>query len=225
MNVILLGPPGAGKGTQAAAIVEHCHVPHVSTGDIIRDAIARNTPRGREFRCFSDTGRLVPDDLVNEVVADRLVYPDCDAGFLLDGYPRTIEQACTLDMVLERRSRSLDHVILLDVADAILIERITGRRSDPVTRRVFHLRFDPPPPEIAGRLVQRHDDTAEVLTRRLAEYHQKTDALVPYYERLGLLRRVDGTGRVDEVRQRTLSVLGQAPVRARAAASQVGADS
>ena len=225
MNLILLGPPGAGKGTQAAAIVEWCHVPHVSTGDIIRDAIARNTPRGREFRAYSDSGRLVPDELVNEVVADRLAYSDSDAGFLLDGYPRTIDQARALDTVLERRGRALDHVLLIEVVDAILIERITGRRTDPDTGRVFHLRFDPPPPEIAGRLAQRKDDTVEVLMRRLEEYHEKTDALVPYYEQVGLLRRVDGTGTVDEVRQRTRAVLCETTAHTRAAAQQVGAGS
>ncbi len=225
MNLILLGPPGAGKGTQAQAIVERCCVPHVSTGDIIRDAIARNTPRGREFRSYADEGRLVPDNLVNEVAADRLACPDCDAGFLLDGYPRTVDQARALDTVLERRGCALSHVLLLDVADAVLIERITGRRSDPETGRTYHLVFDPPPPEIAGRLVQRQDDTAAVLKRRLAEFHQKTDALVPYYHQLGLLRRIDGAGSVEEVRQRTLAVLLGPPVRSSTKAQPVGARS
>jgi adenylate kinase len=200
-------------------------VPHVSTGNIIRDEIARNTPRGREFRSYADAGRLVPDELVNEVAADRLVSPDCDAGFLLDGYPRTVEQARALDCVLERRARTLSHVLLLDVADAVLIERITGRRTDPETGRIYHLVFDPPPPEIAGRLPQRSDDTEAVLIRRLAEYHQKTDALVPYYGQLGLLRRIDGAGSVDEVRQRTLAVLLGAPVRSSTKAQPVGARS
>jgi len=159
------------------------------------------------------------------VVADRLAYSDSDAGFLLDGYPRTIDQARALDTVLERRGRALDHVLLIEVVDAILIERITGRRTDPDTGRVFHLRFDPPPPEIAGRLAQRKDDTVEVLMRRLEEYHEKTDALVPYYEQVGLLRRVDGTGTVDEVRQRTRAVLCETTAHTRAAAQQVGAGS
>ncbi len=224
MNLILLGPPGAGKGTQAAAIVEWCHVPHVSTGNIIRDAIAHNTPRGRQFKSYTDSGRLVPNELVNALVGGRLACADCDGGFLLDGYPRTTDQAWALDRLLERRDRRLDHVVLLDVDDASLIARITGRRTDPETGRIYHLHFDPPPPEIAGRLRQRTDDTEEVLTRRLAEYHQKTDALVPYYDRLGLLRRVDGAGGVGEVRERTLALL-QASVRTRAVDQPVGARS
>jgi adenylate kinase len=225
MNLILLGPPGAGKGTQAAAIVAWCHVPHVSTGNIIRDAIAHNTPCGRQFKIDIDSGRLVSDELVNALVGDRLACADCDGGFLLDGYPRTTGQAWALDRLLKRRDRTLDHVLLLDVADAILIARITGRRTDPETGRIYHLRFDPPPPEIADRLRQRTDDTEQVLTRRLAEYHQKTDALVPYYDQLGLLRRVDGAGGVDEVWQGTLAMLRQPAVCTRAVDQPVGAGS
>jgi adenylate kinase len=208
MNLILLGPPGAGKGTQASAIVGAFRVPHISTGNIIRNAIGRGTPLGLEFKRYADGGQLVPDDLVNRLVDERLGHADCDGGFLLDGYPRTLAQARTLDTILGRRGRAIDHVLLIDVPDAILIERITGRRTDPETGRVYHLRFDPPPPEITPRLVQRNDDTEAVLTCRLAEYHEKTDALIPYYEQIGLLRRIDGTGSVDEVRQRTLHALG-----------------
>jgi len=216
MNLIFVGPPGAGKGTQAAAIVAAFGVPHVSTGDIIREAIKRDTPTGREFKTYADAGRLVPDDLVNSLVVYRLASPDYDAGFLLDGYPRTLEQARALDLVLERRGRQIDHVLLLEVADAVLIERITGRRTDPETGRVYHLRFDPPPAAVAGRLVQRSDDTEAVLTRRLAEFHQSTDALVPYYQQRKLLRRIDGTGSMEEVRRRMLEVLRPAPPPAHA---------
>jgi adenylate kinase len=158
----------------------------------------------------------VPDDLVNNLVALRLARPDCDEGFLLDGYPRTLDQARALDLVLERRSRTLDHVLLLDVADAVLIERITGRRTDPETGRVYHVRFDPPPAAVAGRLVQRRDDTEEVLARRLAEYHGSTDLILPYYESRNLLRRIDGTGSMEQVRRRMLDVLRGSPARAQA---------
>ena len=216
MNLIFVGPPGAGKGTQAAAIVAAFGLPHVSTGDIIREAIKRDTPIGREFKTYADAGRLVPDDLVNSLVVYRLASPDYDKGFLLDGYPRTLDQARALDLVLERRGRVLDHVLLLDVADAVLIERITGRRTDPETGRVYHLRFDPPPAAVAGRLVQRSDDTEAVLARRLAEYHQSTDALVPYYQQRRLLRLIDGTGSMEEVRRRMLEALRPAPSRAHA---------
>ena len=216
MNLIFVGPPGAGKGTQAAAIVAAFGVPHVSTGDIIREAIKRDTPIGREFKTYADAGRLVPDELVNSLVVYRLASPDYDKGFLLDGYPRTLDQARALDLVLERRGRMLDHVLLLDIADAVLIERITGRRTDPETGRVYHLRFDPPPAAVAGRLVQRSDDTETVLARRLAEYHQSTDALVPYYQQRRLLRLIDGTGSMEEVRRRMLEALRPAPSRAQA---------
>ncbi|MEW5984737.1 MAG: adenylate kinase [Acidobacteriota bacterium] len=211
MNLILLGPPGAGKGTQAAAIVRSTGLPHISTGNIIREAIAKDTPLGREFKAYAESGRLVPDELVNRLVEERLGREDCAHGFLLDGYPRTIAQALELDGVLGRRGRSLDHVLLLDVADAVLIERITGRRTDPETGRVYHLTFDPPPAGIARRLVQRADDSEDVLKRRLSEYHEKTDPLIPYYEEAGLLRRVAGTGSVTDVQRRTLAVLTSVP--------------
>jgi adenylate kinase len=213
MNIILLGPPGAGKGTQATAIVTSSRVPHVSTGNIIRDAIAKDTPLGREFKTYAESGRLVPDDLVNRLVAERLGHDDCRDGFLLDGYPRTVAQAGELDRMLSRAGRALDHVVLLDVADAVLIERITGRRTDPETGRIYHVTFDPPPSDIAGRLVQRKDDSEEVLRQRLSEYHEKTDPLIPYYERAGLLRRVSGTGSVGDVQKRTLEILGSVPAK------------
>jgi adenylate kinase len=220
MNIILLGPPGAGKGTQATAIVTSSRVPHISTGNIIRDAIAKDTPLGREFKAYAESGRLVPDDLVNRLVAERLGHDDCRDGFLLDGYPRTLAQARELDGMLSRAGRALDHVVLLDVADAVLIERITGRRTDPETGRVYHVKFDPPPAEVSGRLVHRKDDSEEVLTKRLSEYHEKTDPLIPYYEQAGLLRRVAGTGSVGDVQKRTLEILRSVPARP---ADRVGA--
>jgi len=207
MNLIFLGPPGAGKGTQSEAIVREFGVPQISTGDIIRAAIRAGTALGREFRTYSDAGRLVPDDLVNRMVEERLAQPDCAGGFLLDGFPRTVAQAEALDAMLGRMGRRLDHVILLDVADAIIVDRITGRRSDPETGRVYHVRYDPPPPEMAGRLVQRPDDTADVLTKRLLEYREKTAPLIPYYERAGLVRRIDGEGSMDQIRERIFAML------------------
>lgn len=218
MNLILVGPPGAGKGTQAAAIVAATGVPHISTGDIIREAIKRDTPIGRLFKTYAEAGRLVPDDLVNGLVVNRLACPDCDTGFLLDGYPRSLDQAQALDCVLERRGRQIDHVLLLHVPDAVLVERITGRRIDPETGRLYHVRFDPPPAAVAMRVVQRADDTEAVLARRLAEYHGTTQALVPYYDQKRVLRRFDGSGPVEDVRRRMLAVLSPAPVPLTAAA-------
>ncbi len=207
MDLVFLGPPGAGKGTQAQAIVDAYGVPQISTGDIIRATMRSDSPLGDELRSYIDAGKLVPDALVNEMVEARLAAQDCDAGFLLDGYPRTVCQAETLDGMLSARGRHLDHTLFLEVADEILLERITGRRSDPDTGRVYHLTFDPPPSDIAERLIHRGDDTEEVFGKRLHEYREKTAPLVPYYEKAGLLRRIDGTGSIAEIRDRLLGIL------------------
>lgn len=208
MNLILLGAPGAGKGTQAETITRALGIPQVSTGDLIRAAIRERTPLGREFQSYANAGALVPDGLVNRIVEDRLSQPDCKGGFLLDGFPRTLAQAEWLTGALAAAGRRIDRVLLVEVDDAVILERITGRRSDPETGRVYHVAFDPPPPDVAPRLVQRPDDTEAVLTKRLREYHEKTNQVVPYYERLGLLSRVDGLGSVPEVRRRVLGALG-----------------
>ena len=208
MNVILLGAPGAGKGTQAQTITQVLRIPQVSTGDIIRAAIREQTALGLEFKAYADAGDLVPDELVNRLVDSRLAQCDCAGGFLLDGYPRTVAQAEWLDASLARAGRAIDCVISFEVDAAIILERITGRRTDPATGRIYHLTSDPPPIEIMHRLIHRPDDTETVLRRRLEEYHQKTAPLAPYYVQRGLLRRVDGEGTVDAVRRRLLEALG-----------------
>jgi adenylate kinase len=208
MNVILLGAPGSGKGTQAQTICRVLRVPQVSTGDIIRSAIRNQTALGLEFRSYADAGSLVPDELVNRLVENRLAQCDCARGFLLDGYPRTLEQAEWLDAALAASGRPIDRVISFDVDDAVILERITGRRTDPETGRTYHLRFNPPPAEIAPRLVQRPDDTEAVLRRRLTEYREKTAPIVPHYERRNLLHRVNGEGAVADVKRRVLDALG-----------------
>ena len=208
MNVILLGAPGAGKGTQAQAICRELGVPQVSTGDIIRAAIRDETALGLEFMAYANAGALVPDDLVNRLVESRLAQCDCARGFLLDGYPRTLAQAEWLDAALAASGRRIDRVISFDVEDGVILERITGRRSDPETGRIYHLTFDPPPAEIVPRLVQRPDDTEAVLRRRLTEYREKTAPIVPHYERQGLLRRVSGEGGVEDVQRRVMDALG-----------------
>ena len=207
MDLIFIGPPGAGKGTQAEAIINEFKIPQISTGDIIRAAIRGGTELGKEFKSYTDAGKLVPDDLVNRMVDARLQEDDCKQGFLLDGYPRTTAQAEALDQMLEKAGRKLHHVLLLEVADDVLVERITGRRSDPETGRVYHIKFDPPPDDVAPRLIQRSDDTEEVLRQRLGEYHEKTAPLIPYYDKAGLLRRIEGVGSIDEIRTRIFKVL------------------
>ena len=214
MNVILLGAPGTGKGTQAQAICRLLAVPQVSTGDIIRSAIRERTALGLEFKSYADAGALVPDDLVNRLVDHRLAQRDCAAGFLLDGFPRTLAQAEWLDAALAKGGRRIDRVIAFEVDDGVILERITGRRTDPESGRVYHVRFDPPPPDIAPRLVQRPDDTEAVLRRRLAEYREKTAPIAPYYESRSLLRRVNGEGPVDDVRRRVIEALGVAEAAA-----------
>ena len=207
MNLIFLGPPGAGKGTQAEAIINEFKIPQISTGDIIRAAIREETDLGKEFKSYTDAGNLVPDELVNRLVEDRLGKDYCQPGFLLDGYPRTVAQAEALDGMLEKMGRKMDHVLLLDVDDSVLLERITGRRSDPETGHVYHVKFDPPPADIADRLIQRPDDKEDVLKQRLDEYHAKTAPLIPYYEKAGLLRRAPGQGSMDEVRAGVFAIL------------------
>ena len=208
LNLILIGPPGAGKGTQSAKLVEAWGIPQISTGDIIRAAIRSGSKLGRQVETHANTGKLVPDALVNRLAEERLARPDCAAGFLLDGYPRTVAQARALDGMLSGMNRALDHVLLLEVDDRVLLERITGRRSDPESGRVYHLKFDPPPAEVASRLIQRRDDTEEVFKDRLREYHDKTAPLIPYYDEAGVLRHIDGLGSPEEVERRIASVLG-----------------
>ncbi|HMV68751.1 MAG TPA: adenylate kinase, partial [Myxococcota bacterium] len=199
MRVIFIGPPGAGKGTQAARIVDHFQIPHVSTGDMLRAAVKAGTEMGRVADGYMKAGKLLPDDVVVGIVRERLGADDARRGVLLDGFPRTLGQAEALDVMLTGEGIALDAVLLLEVDDDLIVERIVGRRSDPETGRIYHLRFDPPPPEAMGRLVHRPDDTEEAVRTRLAAYHAQTAPLVPYYEAQGLVRRVDGVGTPDEV--------------------------
>jgi len=208
MNLILIGAPGAGKGTQASAITRALGIPQISTGDIIRSAIRDQTALGLEFGTYTDAGAFVPDDLASRLVEARLAQYDCIPGFLLDGFPRTLAQAEWLDRSLAKSGRRIDRVVLFEMDDAVILERITGRRTDPGTGRIYHLTFDPPPPDIVSRLIHRADDTEAVLTRRLREHHEKTAPLVPYYDRLGLLCRVNGLGTVAEINRRVLAALG-----------------
>jgi adenylate kinase len=202
MRMIFIGPPGAGKGTQAARLVERHRIPHISSGDMLRAAVAEGTALGRAADGYMKSGQLVPDDVVIGMVIERIAKPDCAGGFMLDGFPRTRPQAEALDKALAQAGVALDLVLLIEVPDDLILERITGRRSDPATGAIYHVKFNPPPPDVAGRVVQRSDDTEEACRARLAKYHAETAPIVPFYEAKGLLRRVDGEGSPDQVTER-----------------------
>jgi adenylate kinase len=199
MRMILVGPPGAGKGTQAAKLVDRYAITHISTGDMLRAAVAEGSDLGKKADGFMKSGQLVPDDLVIALVIERIRKPDCAKGFMLDGFPRTRPQAEALDAELGRAGIALDVVLLIEVPDEKIVDRITGRRMDPETGDIYHVQFKPAPPEIAGRLIQRKDDTAEACRARLEKYHSETAPIIPFYEDKGLLRRVAGVGSPDEV--------------------------
>jgi len=207
VRLILVGPPGAGKGTQAAKIVQRYGIPHISTGDMLRSAIAAGTEVGRRAEVYIDRGDLVPDEVVIALVMERIGRHDCSVGFLLDGFPRTRQQAEALDEALHGADVKLTAVVLLDVPDELILERITGRRLDPATGRIYHIKFTPPPLAVARRVVQRADDTEATCRARLRKYHAETEAIVPHYDSQALLRRVDGTGSPAEVSHRVLAAL------------------
>jgi len=210
MRLILVGPPGAGKGTQAAKLIERLGVPHLSTGDMLREAVKQGTELGKKAEGFMKSGGLVTDELVIPIVVERLQQSDCAQGFILDGFPRTRPQAEALDVALKAARVALDAVAVIEVPDEFIVERITGRRQDPVTNTIYHMKFNPPPAEIAARIVQRSDDTEEACRARLKKYHGETTPIVPFYEAQGLLRRVDGVGDPKEITQRLFAALGLA---------------
>ena len=207
MRMILVGPPGAGKGTQAARLVDRFKIPHISTGDMLRAAVKEGTELGKKADEFMKAGQLVPDEVVIGMVVERIAKPDCVNGFMLDGFPRTQPQAAALDSTLTEASVSLDVVLLIEVPDELIVGRITGRRSDPETGTIYHMEFNPPPPDVADRVTQRKDDTEEAVKARLSKYHSETAPIVPFYEGKSILRRVDGVGKPEEVTERIASAL------------------
>lgn len=207
MRMILFGPPGAGKGTQAARLLERFQVAHLSTGDMLRAAVKAGSELGKAAEGYMKRGELVPDQLVCDLVVERLGQPDCENGFMLDGFPRTVPQAEALDQTLVRAGIALELVLVLEVPDELIVERITGRRSDPQTGAIYHLKFNPPPAEIADRVVQRADDTEEACRTRLAKYHAETTPVLPFYDAKGIVKRVDGVGTPDEVTARVIAAI------------------
>ena len=199
-----MGPPGAGKGTQAERLIDDFDLPYYATGDILRAAVKEQTDLGKEAKDYMDRGDLVPDDLICRVIMERLDTDEAADGFLLDGFPRTVPQAETLEEALEKRGRSLTAALLIDASDEEVIRRLSGRRICVKNQHVYHVEFDPPKNEgvcdqDGSRLIQRDDDKPETVKKRLDVYHEQTEPVISWYEEKGLLRRFDGGRSPDEV--------------------------
>ena len=216
MNLVLFGPPGAGKGTQAKFIVNSFKIPQISTGDMLRAAVKEHTPLGLIARQIMESGGLVPDEVVLGIVRERIVLSDCDNGFVLDGFPRTVPQADALVSILGELNKQIDHVISLDVNNSEIVQRLSGRRTCSSCGKGYHIINDPP--KLDGRcdschalLVQREDDSEETVVNRLAVYNKQTAPLKAYYEQEGLLRHIDGSGLIQDIQLQINEVLvGQA---------------
>ena len=211
--MVLLGPPGAGKGTQAKLLEQEFGAVQISTGDILRKAVADQTPLGKQAGDFIKRGALVPDDLIIDLIAERLQQPDCAKGFVLDGFPRTIPQAESLDVLLKKLALNLNCVLSVQVPREIIIERLAGRRTCKKCGALSHIVFDKPKQagvcdRCGGELFQREDDKEETIAHRLTVYEAQTAPLVDYYRRQGALRDIDGVGSIDQIRARVLSALG-----------------
>jgi adenylate kinase len=212
MKLILLGPPGAGKGTQAKMLMDKFSIPQISTGDILRAAVKEGSPLGLKAKSFMAAGGLVPDEVVIGIVAERLQQDDCDNGFILDGFPRTVGQADALQSNLQELGKELDRVVALQVDAEALVERLTGRRTCKSCGRGYHVSFDPPATEgicdaCGGELFQRDDDQEETIRKRLAVYNQQTEPLISYYRQAGLLVELDGMQAIAVVQEKMLSAL------------------
>lgn len=203
MDIILFGPPGAGKGTQAKKLAQHYQIPHISTGDILRANVRDGTELGLAAQEYMDKGELVPDEVLIGIIKNRLVEPDCEKGYLLDGYPRTLPQAEALSQILEEMNRPVEAVLNIEVQDEELITRLSGRRMCNCGVS-YHMKFNPSEKEgvcdaCGGELYQRDDDKEEVIKQRLEVYAQKTQPLIDYYDNMGVLVTIDGSADVDKV--------------------------
>ena len=214
MKIIMLGAPGAGKGTQAKMLAEKYGIPHISTGDIFRANIKNNTELGKKAKGYMDAGQLVPDELVVDLVVDRIKAEDCMKGFILDGFPRTIPQAEALDYALNNQNEKIDYAINVDVPDENIITRMSGRRACVGCGATYHIVYAAPKTEnvcdVCGEaLVLRDDDKPETVSKRLTVYHEQTQPLIDYYNKEGVLKTVDGTKDLEEVFSEITGILGE----------------
>ena len=210
MHLILLGAPGAGKGTQGSLLADRLGVPKIATGDILRLAVRAGTELGREAKRYMDAGELVPDDVILGLVREALRADAAQSGAIFDGFPRTVAQAEALREILSEEGRSLNAVVALEVPADAIVERMSGRRTDPATGEVYHVRYNPPPPALADRVVQRPDDSEETVRHRLEVYAAQTAPLVQFYERTGVpVYRVDGDRDIELVQTEILKELGR----------------
>ncbi|RMG73924.1 MAG: adenylate kinase [Nitrospirae bacterium] len=212
MRIVLLGAPGAGKGTQAKKLIEKYGIPQISTGDILRKAVADGTPLGKEAKSYMDKGELVPDSVVIGLVKERLQQDDCKKGFILDGFPRNTSQAETLDKVLDEMGMPLQVALSVDVDFDVLMKRLTGRRTCKDCGQMYNIYFSPPQKEgvcdkCGGELYQRDDDKEETIKKRLDVYEAQTAPLIDYYEKKGILKRVNGVGNIDEIFANVCAIL------------------
>lgn len=210
MLLILLGAPGAGKGTQGSLLAEKLGVPKIATGDILREAVRRGTELGREAQRYMDAGELVPDTVILGLVRDALADPQASNGAIFDGFPRNVAQAEALRGILAERGLAVDAVVALEVEPDAIVRRMSGRRTDPETGEVYHLEHNPPPADIADRVVQRPDDREETIRHRLKVYEESTRPLVEFYERAGVrVHRVDGDRPIDVVQRDLQRIVGR----------------
>lgn len=200
MHLILLGAPGAGKGTQGSQLAETLQIPKIATGDILRAAVREGTAMGLKAKGYMDAGELVPDDVILGLVREALDLEIARNGAIFDGFPRNVAQAESLGTILKEKGRKLDAIVVLDVDDDIIVERMTGRRTDPESGEVYHIVHNPPPAEVAHRVIQRVDDHEETVRHRLQVYAAQTEPLIEFYERTGIpVYHVDGTQPIEEV--------------------------
>lgn len=212
MHILLMGPPGAGKGTQAAELVKAFNIPHISTGDMFRVAIKEGTELGKQAKACIDAGKLVPDELTVGIVRERLLKDDCQKGFILDGFPRTVEQADALNGILKEIGLTLTRVLNINVPASELIERAVGRRICKKCGATYHVKFNPPKQEgicddCGEALTQRADDTAETMKNRLSVYEASTKPLIDYYQKAGIYTEVDGRQAIDKVTKELIATL------------------